>query len=143
MTGSAISAIDSNDCKKSFIWPNARDVCTICLPFKTISTCALCPCSKNLSACFRLVSWSCAPIFRLRRILFVSIFFPFCFCFFFSCSYLNFPKSRSLTTGGFSLGETSTRVKPFACAFSKATAIGTMPISPSSGSMSFTSGTLI
>jgi len=66
------------------------------------------------------------------------------FCFFFAtlaffwASYLYFPKSRILHTGGFTFGDISTRSRPADSALVRASAISTIPIFSPFSSMSLT-----
>src|SRR5204863_7455499 len=56
-------------------------------------------------------------------------------------SYLNFPKSRILQTGGSALGFTSTRSSPCSCAILRASSVDMTPSMPPSAPTTRTSGT--
>src|SRR6516162_8547053 len=85
-------------------------------------------CSRNLRACWILVSTSCSPVLGRRRIslsfCWWVLVFSLAFCF---CWNLNLPKSMILQTGGFSWAATSTRSSWASRAISRACEVGITP----------------
>src|SRR6478752_4316735 len=116
-------------------WVNSR-------PRKRTVTLIRSPSSRNSMARWTLVSKSPTPIFGERRTslkvtercLRLASFSRFV------SSYLYWPKSRNLTTGGAAIGATSTRSRPRSCAISSALGVGMTPSWAPSSSTTRTCG---